>query len=202
MLLSLIHLVTIVHTGAADDLRNDDTLSTVDHKGASLRHNGEVSHEDVLLLDLLGLGVAQAHPYLNGTGIGSIPLLALFDGILGLIFHGVIQEAQLKLAGEIGNNTNILKDLAEAFIQKPLIGILLDFQHVGHFQDLIVLCVALTQGLAIILVFDKFHIDLTAFLSAYAGMMCCTTNLIRTVRLTVCSERHLTTTISCGKMPM
>ena len=75
----------------------------------------------------------------------------------GLIFHRVIQEAQLKLTGEIGNDTNILEDLSQACIQKPLIRVLLDSQHVRHFQDLLVLCVALTHGLAKQLVLDHFH---------------------------------------------
>ena len=93
MLVSLVHLMAVVHAGAADDLGNDDTLRAVDHKGAAVCHHGEIAHENVLFLDFVGLGVAQAHPDLDGLGVGSVPLLALLDGVLGLVLHGVIQEA-------------------------------------------------------------------------------------------------------------
>ena len=159
VLVGLVHLVAIVHTGRTDNLGDDDTLGTIDHKGTAVGHNGEISHEDLLLLDFVGLGVPQADPHLDGPCVGSIPLLALLDGVLGLVVHGVIQEAQLKLAGEISNDAYILENLPEAFIQEPLIGVLLNLQHVRHLQDFLILCVALTQSLAKHLVFDHCHID-------------------------------------------
>ena len=158
MLVGLIHIVGIIHTGRADDLRNDDTLSAVNDEGAAVGHNGEITHKDILLFDFLGLGVAQPHTDLDGLCIGSVPLLALLNGVLGLVFHGVIQEAQLQLAREVGDYANILEDLAQAFIQEPLIGVLLDLQHVGHFQDLVVLRVGFTRGLAEQFVPDHCHI--------------------------------------------
>ena len=44
--------------------------------GAAVGHDGEITHEDFLFLDLVGFGVAQAHPNLDGLGnlrTGSTP---------------------------------------------------------------------------------------------------------------------------------
>ena len=159
MLVGLVHLVAVVHTGGTDDLGNDDTLGAVDHKGAAVGHNREISHEDLLLLDFVCLGVAQANPHLDGLGVGSIPVPAFLNGILCLVFHGVVQEAQLQFTGEIGNGAHILEDFPQALFQEPLVGILLDLQHVGDLQDLLVLRVGFTHGLAEHNVLDHCHMD-------------------------------------------
>ena len=159
VLVGLVHLVAVVHAGAADDLGNDNTFSAVDDEGAAVGHHGEIAHEDFLFLDFVGLGVAQAHPHLDGLGVGSVPLLALLDGVLGLILHGVVQEAQLQLAGEVGNGTYVLEDFPQAGFQEPLVGVLLDLQHVGDLQDLLILRVGFTHGLAVHNVLDHCHMD-------------------------------------------
>ena len=159
MLVGLIHFVAVVHTGGPDDLGDDDTLRAVDDKGAAVGHYREISHEDLLLLDFVCLGIAQANPHLDGLGVGSVPLLAFLDGILGLVFHGIIQEAQLQFTGEIGNGAHVLEDFLQALFQEPLIGILLDLQHVGDLQDLLVLRVGFTHGLAEHNVLDHCHMD-------------------------------------------
>ena len=159
VLVGLVHLVAVVHAGAADDLGNNDTLCAVDDEGAAIGHHREIAHEDFLFLDFVGLGVAQAHPNLDGLGVGSVPLFALLDGVLGLVFHGVVQEAQLQLAGEVGNGTYVLEDFPQAGFQKPLVGVLLDLQHVGDLQDLFILRVGFTHGLAVHNVLDHCHMD-------------------------------------------
>ena len=159
VLVGLVHLVAVVHAGAADDLGDNDAFRAVDDEGAAVGHHGEIAHEDFLFLDFVGLGVAQAHPHLDGLGVGSVPLLALLDGVLGLILHGVVQEAQLQLAGEVGNGTYVLEDFPQAGFQEPLVGVLLDLQHVGDLQDLFILRVGFTHGLAVHNVLDHCHMD-------------------------------------------
>ncbi len=165
VLIRLVHLVAVVHTGGPDDLGDDDALRAVDDEGAAVGHHGEVAHEDLLLLDFVRLGVAQTDPDLDGLCVGGIPLLALLNGVLGLILHGVIQERQLQLAGEVGNGAHILEYLPQSRIQEPLVGILLDLQHIGDLQDLLILRVGFTHGLAVHHVFDHCHMDHHAFLS-------------------------------------
>ena len=159
MLVSLVHLMAVVHAGRTDDLGDNNPLRTVDDEGTAVGHHGEIAHEDLLLLDFVGLRVAQTDPHLDGLGVGSVPLLALLNGVLGLILHGVVQEGQLQLAGEVGNGAYVLEDLPQAGIQEPLIGVLLDFQHVGDLQDLFILRVRFTHGLAEHYVLDHCHMD-------------------------------------------
>ena len=59
-LLAAVHLGAVVHARGADELGDDDALGAVDDEGAALGHDGEVAHEDELLLDLTGLVVGEA----------------------------------------------------------------------------------------------------------------------------------------------
>ena len=150
----LVLILGEVDAGGADDLGDDDTLGAVDDKGAGLGHQGEVAHEDLLLLDLLGLLVAQAHPDLDGGGVRGVPGLALLHVVLGGLIHGVVDEAQLQVARVVRDGGHILEDFPQAGVQEPLVGMLLDVQQVGHLQNLLVAGIALAQGLAVVDVLD------------------------------------------------
>lgn len=73
-LLARIHLGAVVHARGADELRDDDTLSTVDDEGALISHHGEVTHEDELLLDLAGFLVGKTDVGQKRSLIGHILL--------------------------------------------------------------------------------------------------------------------------------
>ena len=62
-----VDLLAVVHAGGADDLADHHALGAVDDEGAGVGHQGEVAHEDLLLLDLLGLLVAQADAAPSGA---------------------------------------------------------------------------------------------------------------------------------------
>ena len=152
-----------VHTGRTGDLRDDHALGPVDDEGAGLSHDGEIPHEDLLLLDLLRLLVAQAHLHLDGGGVGGVPGLALLHVVLGLLVHGVVDEGQLQVAGVVRNGVHILEHLTQPGVQEPLIGFLLDLQQVGHIQDLLVAGKAFAQGLAVVHVLDHSKNQLAFF---------------------------------------
>ena len=158
VLVCLVHLVAIVHAGGTDNLRDNDTLAAVDDEGAAVCHNGEIPHEDLLLFDLVGLSVAQAHPDLDGPGVGGVPLHAFLHSILGLVPHGKVQEGQLQLSAEVRDRAHIPEDLLQALVQEPLVGVLLDLQKIWHFQDFLIFGIALTHGLAKQLILDHCHL--------------------------------------------
>ena len=158
-----VDLLAVVHAGGADDLADHHALRAVDDEGAAMGHQREISHEDLLLLDLARLLVVQAHPHLHGGGIGGVPRLALLHVVLGLLVHAVINEAQLQIAGIVRDGSHVGKDLPQAGIQEPLIGLLLDLQQVGHCHDLFVAGKILAQGLAVVLVLG--HSTITPFYS-------------------------------------
>ena len=160
VLVGLVHLVAVVHAGAADDLRDNDALCAIDDEGAAVGHQREISHEDLLLLDLVGLLVVQAHPHLDGLGIGGVALLALLHGVLGRLVHAVVEEAQLQVSGVVGDGVDVLEDLVESLSQETLIGILLNLQEVGDLENsvVIMLGIALAKGLAVHDVLNHCHV--------------------------------------------
>jgi hypothetical protein len=49
----------------------------------------------------------------------------------------VLAEIELELLGEVLDGRNLFKDLLEAFVQKPIEGVLLDRDEVGELKDLV-----------------------------------------------------------------
>ena len=113
--------LVIVHTGGTDDLRDDDTLSSVNDECAACGHEREVAHEDLLLLDLLCLEIAQTNADLQGCGVCCVPCLALFLVVLGLFVHGIVNEAELELTAVVGDRIGISENFTQAGLQKPLV---------------------------------------------------------------------------------
>ena len=148
--LGLVRLLVVVHAGGADDLRDDDALGAVYHEGAARGHEREVAHEDLLLLDLLRLLVAETHAHLERSGIRGVARLALLLGILGLLVHGVVHEAQLQVARVVRDRVHVAEHLAQARVEEPLVGLLLDLQEVRHVLDLGAPCEALPQRLTVV----------------------------------------------------
>ena len=148
MLVSLVYLVAKVNAGASDDLGDNDTLCAVDDEGAAVGHEREIAHENLLLLDLVGLFVVQTHANLDGLCVRCVALLALLHGVLGRLVHGVIEEAQLKVAGVVGNGIDVAENLAQTLTKEPFVGILLDLEHVRDLQNLVLLGKALAERLA------------------------------------------------------
>ena len=134
----LVGLLVIVHAGGTHDLRDDDTLRAVDDEGAAGRHDREIAHEDLLLFDLLGLLVAQADADLQRGRIRGVARFALLLGVLRILVHGVIHEAQLEVAGVVGDDVHILEHITQALFEEPFVRILLDLQKIRHALDLLV----------------------------------------------------------------
>ena len=134
----LVGLLVIVHAGGTHDLRDDDTLRAVDDEGAAGRHDREIAHEDLLLLDLLGLLVAQADADLQRGRIRGVAGFALLLGVLRILVHGVIHEAQLEIAGVVGDDVHILEHITQTLFEEPFVRILLDLQKIRHALDLLV----------------------------------------------------------------
>ena len=101
-----------VDARAADELRDDDALGAVDDEGAALGHQREVAHEHRLALDLAGGVVHELRGDEQRGGVGEVPLLALLDGVLGLL-EAVVAEAQRHRAAEVLDRGDLLEDLLE-----------------------------------------------------------------------------------------
>ena len=156
-------------------------------------HQGEIAHEDLLLLDFARLLIVQADADLHGGGICGVPGLALLHVVLGLFVHAVVDEAQLQVAGIVADGGHVGKNLPQSGVQEPLIGFLLDLQQVGHRHDLFVSGKVLAQGLAIILVLGHLQYSRLSFriFSVLFLRERLSTNLTRGGELFVFSLFHL-----------
>ena len=150
--IGLVGLLVEIDARRTDDLGDDHALGAVDDERAAGCHEREVAHEDLLFLDLLGLLVAQANADLQRGGVGGVAGFALLLGVLGLLVHGIIHERQFQIAGIVRNGGHSAKNLPEAFLQEPLVGVPLDLQQVGHILDLFRPGVALSYGPSVLYV--------------------------------------------------
>src|SRR5690606_4217047 len=100
----------IIDARRANQLADDDPLRAVDDERALFGHEREVSHKDLLLLDLARLLVDQPHAHLERRRIGDIPVLALFYVVFGFA-QGIIDEFENQVAGEVLNRGDVAEHL-------------------------------------------------------------------------------------------
>ena len=126
----------IVDAGGTHQLADYDTLRPVDYKRSSFGHQGQISHKYLMFINFIRFLVIETDPYLQRSCIGSIAFFTLFNCIFGIFFlQRKVRELQTQLAAVICNRRNIRKGFAESFVQKPLVGISLDFYQIRHFKN-------------------------------------------------------------------
>ena len=153
----LIFGISVEYAGRTDQLADDGTLSTVDHKGARIGHQREVAHENFLVLDLAGLLVQQTGSHAQGGSVGYVALLALLDAVLGLLIQTEVHEAQRQVTGVVLNGADVVEDLFQALVQEPLIRVLLDLDQVRHTDDFVDVGEAHALGFAELYGLDFHH---------------------------------------------
>ena len=138
----LAHLVDVlgkVHAGAANDLRNDDTLRTVDDERTVVGHLGEIAHVNFLFFDLVRFLVGQTDFDAKRHGVVDVALLAFFHRIFRVILDRVIHEVDEKLTRIVHDRGNVLQHFAQTFVHEPVIRLALNLDEVGHFEHFLVL---------------------------------------------------------------
>ncbi|TPV97352.1 MAG: hypothetical protein USCAAHI_03179 [Beijerinckiaceae bacterium] len=134
-------------------LRNDDPFGSVDDERAVHRHQGHVSHIDILLLDVLdrfcaGVGIDieydQAQSHFKRRGESHAALAAFVDVIFRRL-EFILDKFKQSRARKIGNRENRLKNRLQPFVRTPafrlvdeeelIIGGFLNFDQVRHFRD-------------------------------------------------------------------
>ena len=120
----------------AHELRDDDALGAVDDEGAALGHHGEVAHEDVLLADLAGLLVDEAHHHGERRREGHVLVAALLDGLRGLA-ELILAELDEQLLGVVTDGRDVFDGLLETLLEEPLPRRPLDVDEIGNRQRLV-----------------------------------------------------------------
>ena len=128
------------HAGAAHELADDDALGAVDDEGALLGLDGEVPHEDRLLLDLTRGAVHEPGPHEDGRRVGHVLLFALLDGELGrrpqVLVRRVELELELQRLGEVLDRADVAEGVGETLVEEPLEALALDGDQIGELQRL------------------------------------------------------------------
>ena len=106
----------VVYSGRADDLRDDDTLGTVDDKRAVVGHEREIAHKDGRLLDLAGRLVSQPDCDTQRSGEVRVTLFALLLGVLRRRVDGIVDEFDYEVARVIGDRGHVAQHLAQSLI--------------------------------------------------------------------------------------
>ncbi len=119
-----------------DELRDHDALGAVDDEGATLGHHGKVAHEDVLLTDLAGLLVDEAHHHGEWRREGHVLVAAFRDGLRGLT-ELILAELDKQLLGVVTDGRDVFDGLLEAILEEPLPRRLLDVDQIGNRQRLV-----------------------------------------------------------------
>jgi len=132
-----IHGFLVDDAGGTHKLADNDAFRTVDNEGARLGHEREFAHEDLLLLDLAGGAVGQAHFHLERRGIGHVALFAFLNAVLGFLFQPIIKELQAERIGVVGDGGNIPQHFAQARFEELPVTPALHLNQIGHFQDFV-----------------------------------------------------------------
>ena len=154
------------HAGRAVHLRDDHALGAVDDEGAVHRHERDVAHVDVLLLDVLDragrrllvdIEYDQPQRHLERRGIGHAALAAFIDVVFRR-FELVFDEFELRRVGKIIDREDGLEHRLQALVgpaaerlfhqQKLVVGRLLNLNEVRHLRDFLDFPEKLTDALA------------------------------------------------------
>jgi len=130
-----VDLRAIINTRGPYQLADDDAFRTVDDEGSRLGHERKIAHEHFLFLHFAGFLVEKADFDAQGGGVGDVAFFGLFDGVFGLA-KTVVDELQDQIAGKVLDRRDVPEDFAQPFVQKLLVGLLLDLDQVGNFQHL------------------------------------------------------------------
>ena len=105
-----------------DQLGDDDALGAVDDEGAAVGHEREVAHEDRLALDLTGVVVGELRRDVERSGVGEVLLLALIDGVLGVVEDRVLEGERHGLA-EVLDRGDLLEDLLQTGLARDVLAL-------------------------------------------------------------------------------
>ena len=148
---SLAAVVVEEHAWRTVQLGNDNTLGTVDNEGTVFSHQGDFTHVDFLLFDVLDRFVRrffvendQAHFHPQRDGVGHATQYALFD-IKCRLAQTIANVLQGSIAGVADDRENRLEGRMQADVAELILGrsclqeftirIQLDGQEVRHIHD-------------------------------------------------------------------
>ena len=121
----------------AHELGDHHPLGAVDDEGAVLRHERQVAHEELLLLDLARLLDQQLHTDAQRRGEGRVAQAALALAVLRFL-EPVLAEAQLHaIAREVGDRGDLVEQLAQPRAQEQVVGASRHLDEMRHLEHML-----------------------------------------------------------------
>src|SRR5699024_11455336 len=109
----LINSLVEVNTWGTNQLGDNNTLGAVDDKGAFISHHWEITNEDGLGFNFLGVVVNELCRDIKRSRVVDVLFLALIDGV----FHRLkawLRQRQRHVAGVVLNWRQLCQDIFEA----------------------------------------------------------------------------------------
>jgi len=107
---------TVVDTRGTYQLADNNTLSTVNHKGTGICHQGQIAHENLVFIHFIFIFIVQSYLYLKWCSVSCVPFFTLFDGILYIILTQCkVNEFQTQMACKVRYGRDIIKCLLQSF---------------------------------------------------------------------------------------
>ena len=127
---------TVVDTRGTYQLAYNNTLSTVNHKGTGICHQGQVAHEYLVFVHFIFIFIVQSYLYLKWCGVSCIPFFTLLDGIFNIILTQCkVNEFQTQMSCKVCYRRDIIKRFPESFVEEPLVGVFLNLNQVWHLKN-------------------------------------------------------------------
>ena len=142
-----IHCFIIISSRRTNELAYNDTFSTVDNKGAGIRHQRKIAHENFLFFDFARFFVSKANNNTKRRGVSHVALLAFIQLILRSP-KGKILKGKYKIFREILYRGDIAENLAHSLLHEPFVGISLNIKKMGHLHYFFDLGIAISGSFA------------------------------------------------------
>ncbi len=128
-----IFFLLVVHARRTNQLRYDDTFSTIDNECACIGHNREIAHEQIMFLEFASFFIFQTNLNVQRCRIIDILCFALFNIVLAFA-EVIITKMECPFVCTILDRGNICKYIFEPFPAEPFIRFRLQVEQMGHLQ--------------------------------------------------------------------
>ena len=112
---------SVVGTGRADELGDDNALGAVDYKRTRIGHKRELAHKYGLVDNLFLYLVDEPNLDVHGKRVSSVAVATLLFVVLRLFVKPVFEEIKLVMVGVVGNGHKVFKDFRDALLHKRVI---------------------------------------------------------------------------------
>ena len=130
----LVNLIGVVHSGGTHQLGYDNSLCTVNNKGAVIGHEGEVAEEDLRGLKLAGSLIYQTNTHLHMCIVGHRSVLTLLNRISGSRINCVVGKLDGQISGVVHYGRYVAENLVKSLPEEPLVRVLLHLDKIRHFR--------------------------------------------------------------------